>query len=187
MVYPPFSLSATGLVASLVLIVLYAAALLRIDAARDFLNRFPRARGVGILLLTIDVIWAWLLLRGMDLGEFSNLRMPLLILVPVGYVLTLRFVEEFLAVRALGMLMLLCAEPLLEAAFLKPQTSRLFLVVLAYVMIVKGMFWVGMPYLFRDWGAWAARSSSRMRAGLIAGLAYGIILLILSLTQYRSA
>ena len=36
---------------------------------------------------------------------------------------------------ALGMIALLAAEPILEAAFLRPETSRLLVVVLAYVWI----------------------------------------------------
>ena len=51
----------------------------------------------------------------------------------------LRFVDEFLAVRALGILCLLAAEPLLDAAFLRPETSRLLVTVLAYLMIVAGL------------------------------------------------
>jgi hypothetical protein len=94
-------------------------------------------------------------------------------------------VEEFLAVRALGMLLLLAAEPLIEAAFLKPQTSRLLLVVLAYAWVLAGLFWVGMPYLLRDQMAWITRTAARWRAACVAGLAWGVALLICSLTQYR--
>jgi hypothetical protein len=36
------------------------------------------------------------------MGEFSSFRRPLLIALPIGYVLTLFFVDEFLAVRASG-------------------------------------------------------------------------------------
>ena len=57
----------------------------------------------------------------MEMGEFSNFRRPLLIILPVGFLLVLRFVDEFLAVRALGILCLLAAEPLLDAAFLRPE------------------------------------------------------------------
>ena len=49
-----------------------------------------------------------------------------------------------------GILCLLAAEPLLEAAFLRPETSRLLVTMLAYLMIVVGLFWVTMPYLLRD-------------------------------------
>ena len=66
-------------------------------------------------------------------------RKPLLIGLPIGFFLVLRFVEEFLAVRALGILFLLAAEPLLEAAFLRYETSRLLVTVFAYLLIVAGL------------------------------------------------
>mgnify|MGYP003694549017 CR=1 FL=1 len=74
------------------------------------------------------------LLATIEMGEFSAFRRPLLIALPIGYVLVLRFVDEFLAVRALGILCLLAAEPLLDAAFLRYETSRLLVTVFAYLL-----------------------------------------------------
>jgi NhaP-type Na+/H+ or K+/H+ antiporter len=120
----------------------------------------------------------------MEMGEFSSFRRPLMIVLPIGYVLVLRFVEEFLAVRALGILCLLAAEPLLEAAFFRYETSRLFLTVLAYLLIVAGLFWVTMPYLLRDQINWSARSNMRWRAVHGIAAVYGIAILACALTQY---
>ena len=86
------------------------------------------------------------------------------------------FVPDFLAVRALGMLALLVAEPLLEAAFLREEQVRLLLVVLVYVWIIAGMFWVGMPYTLRDQISWVSATEKRWRAAAFAGLAYGALL-----------
>ena len=102
---------------------------------RNFLVR----ETAGAVLLTIDLVWSFWLLATMEMGEFSNFRRPLLIILPIGFVLVLRFVDEFLAVRALGILCLLAAEPLLDAAFLRPEMSRLLVTVLAYLMIVAGL------------------------------------------------
>src|SRR6266496_3787642 len=106
------------------------------------------------------------------------------IVLPIGYVLVLRFVEEFLAVRALGILCLLAAEPLLEAAFFRYETTRLFLTVLAYLLIVAGLFWVTMPYLLRDQINWSAHSSTRWRTIHGIGAAYGLTILACAFTQY---
>src|SRR6185295_7095514 len=110
-------------------------------------------------------------------GEFSNFRRPLLIILPVGFVLVLKFVDEFLAVRALGILCLLAAEPLLDAAFLRPETSRLLVTVLAYLLIVAGLFWVTMPYLLRDQISWSARTPGRWRLTHGVALLYGAVIL----------
>ncbi len=105
----------------------------------------------------------------------------MLIGIAAGAVLSWIYVEEFLAVRALGMLLLLCAEPTLESAMLRTEPSRLLLVILAYGWIVGGLFFVGMPYLLRD--AIKILSSSHLiwRSAALAGLVYGAVLLTASL------
>jgi len=127
------------------------------------------------------VFW---LVSNMDLGEFSQYRTSLQIGVPIAFVLTLTFVEEFLAVRALGMLALLAAEPVLSAAFLRPESARLLLVVLAYVWLTLGLFWVGMPYLLRDQINWITSTGNRFRALTLAGLVYGLLVLVCAVAVF---
>src|SRR6188768_3805968 len=62
---------------------------------------------VGGVMLLLHVV---ALVASMDLGEFSTWRRMLKIGTPIAAVLLWMFVEEFLAVRALGMLVLLAAE-----------------------------------------------------------------------------
>ena len=118
------------------------------------------------------------------MGEFSAFRRPLLIALPIGYMLALRFVEEFLAVRALGILCLLAAEPLLDAAFLRYETSRLLLTVLAYLLIIAGLFWVAIPYVLRDQINWSTRSVLRWRFLHAIALIYGGVILSFAFTRY---
>ena len=103
----------------------------------------------------------------------------------VAYFLTLKFVDDFLAVRALGILLLLAAEPVLEAAFLRPETSRLLLTVLAYAWVVMGILWVGMPYKLRDQIGFVAKTEGRWRLAALGGVIYGIAVLVCALTQWR--
>lgn len=172
-----FSLQLVGSVVGIALIALHLLGLLKAETARQKLPKFPRCPLAGKILTAIATAWALWLIATIDLGEFSGLRRILVILIPVAGILTIQFVDEFLAVRALGFLALLAAEPLLEAAFLQPQSSRLLLVTLAYVWIVAGLFWVGMPYLLRDQIAWATRTATRWKTLMLAGIAYGILLI----------
>jgi hypothetical protein len=171
----------------LLLIAGHAFALLKPATVQDGLRAFPRSKKWGTALITVAAAWFFWLVWTMDLGEFSNWRQTVLIGTPVAWLLTMKFVEEFLAVRALGMVTLLAAEPLLEAAFLRPEQSRLFLVALVYVWIVFAMFWVGMPYTLRDQISWITRDQKRWRAATFAGLAYGALLLVLPLTFAKPA
>ncbi len=176
-----FSLQAVGIVVGSALIAGHGFGLLKPQACFKALKEFPRNKVVGFVLATIAGLWALWLMATMDLGEFSRLRNLLVILIPVTWFLAIKFVDEFLAVRALGFVALLAAAPLLDSAFLQPQISRLLLVVLAYVWATKGIFWVGMPYLLRDQISWATGNASRWQIMMAAGIAYGVAVLVCAL------
>ena len=178
------SLRTAGILAGVFLLLVSLAGLVVPASIRVSLTKLPRSRVLGAVLLTIAFIWSFWLLYTMEMGEFSGFRRPLLIALPIGYALVLRFVNEFLAVRALGMLCLLAAEPLLEAAFLRYEPSRLLVTVFAYILIVNGLFWVTMPYLLRDHIAWSTRSTGRWIALNVLALLYGGAILGLAFTQY---
>jgi hypothetical protein len=177
------SLQTAGIIAGIVLVLLSLPGLFR-PGLKDLMKEFPRSRVAGIVLLTIDFVWSFWLLATMEMGEFSSFRRPLLIILPVGYLLVIRYVDEFLAVRALGILCLLAAEPLLDAAFFRYEEARLVLTALAYLVIVAGLFWVTMPYLLRDQIDWSARSNTRWRFVHGVVLLYGCTVLALAITRY---
>jgi hypothetical protein len=179
-----FSLQAAGIFAGLLLLFLSIPGLVKPEAMRNLAARFPRSRAFAVALLTIDLIWSLWLLATMEMGEFSTFRRPLLIALPIGYILTIRFVNELLAVRALGILCLLLAEPLLDAAFFRYEPSRMFVTVFAYLLIVAGLFWVTMPYLLRDQLQWSTRNAGRCR--LLNGvlLIYGAVILAVAVMRY---
>ena len=177
------SLRDAGIAAGAFLVLIGLPGLVKPDLA-VVVQKFPRSRGAGIFLLTVDLIWTLWLLATIEMGEFSAFRRPLLIAVPIAYVLALRFVDEFLAVRALGILCLLLAEPFLDAAFLRHQSSRLLVTIFAYLLIVVGLFWVMVPYILRDKINWAARSSARWRLLHGAALVYGAVILGFAFTRY---
>src|SRR5215813_4620151 len=166
------SLQTAGIMAGAFLVLISLPGLLKPSLA-SVAQRFPRSHVAGVLLLTICLAWTMWLLATIQMGEFAGFRRPLLIALPIGYVLVLRFVGEFLAVRALGILCLLSAEPLLDAAFLRYETSRLFVTVFAYLLITAGLFWVAIPYLLRDQINWSARSAFRWRCLHGIALIYG--------------
>src|ERR1700716_2642328 len=178
------SLQAAGIIAGAVLILLSLPGLLKPNLLQDLAKRFPRSRAAGITLLTVDLLWSFWLLATMEMGEFSSFRRPLLIALPIGYFLALRFVDEFLAVRALGILCLLAAEPLLDAAFLRYEIPRLVVTVFAYLLVIAGLFWVTMPYLLRDQVNWLTGTSTRWRFATGIALVYGAVTLVLAVTRF---
>jgi len=165
-----------------VMLLLHVVALVASGPMQKEMKEFPRSRLWGTVLITAAGLWFWWLVATMDLGEFSTWRRMLKIGTPIAAVLLWMFVEEFLAVRALGMLVLLAAEPLLESAWMRPEMSRLWLVSIVYVWVSFALFWVGMPYTLRDQIAWVTKTPLRWKIACLFGLAYGSILLISRLT-----
>src|SRR3954469_8611781 len=157
------SLQTAGFIAGIVLLLFGLWGLIRPDASQTAARSLPRSRVAGFALLTLAFFWTFWLLATMEMGEFSSFRKPLLVFLPIGFLLVLRFVDEFLAARALGILFLLSAEPLLDAAFFRGESSRLLVTVFAYLLIVVGLIWVTMPYLLRDQINWSARTMARWR------------------------
>jgi hypothetical protein len=179
MIYPTWiQLKWTMLGVGLVLLVAHAFALFKSAAAREWLRKFPRNYEAGVLLTIIATVWFYLLVKLMDLGEFTSWRPTVLVLTPIAGLLAIFFMRDFLAVRALGTIALLAAEPLLESAFLRDEPIRLLLVTLVYFWILFGMFWVGMPYTLRNQIGWITASETRWRAAAFAGLAYGALLCV---------
>jgi hypothetical protein len=178
------SLHAAGIAVGLFLLIIGAAGLISPGSFRELARKLPRSRAAGIVLLSAALIWNLWLLSTIEMGEFASFRRPLLIALPIGYILVLRFVDEFLAVRAIGILCLLMAEPLLDAAFLRYEMSRLLVTVFAYLLVIAGLFWVTMPYLLRDQINWTARSNMRWRLVTAIALLYGVATLAVAMTQY---
>jgi hypothetical protein len=178
------SLQAAGVAVGLFLLVIGALGLISPQFLQSVAKQLPRSRIAGIVLLTVALIWNIWLLATIEMGEFSSFRRPLLVALPIGYVLVIRFVDEFLAVRALGILCLLAAEPLIDAAFLRYDLSRLVVTVFAYLLVSAGLFWVTMPYLLRDQINWTTGNNVRWRLVTGVALLYGAVTLTLAITRF---
>ena len=177
MIYPNWiTLKLTMLTVGVLLAIFHGLALVNRKGVGEWLRAFPRSRPAGVLLTGIAALWFYFMVKLMDLGEFSSWRDAVLLCTPVAAVLAIIYMGEFLAVRALGTIVLLLAEPLLESAFLRDEQARLLLVALVYVWIVAALFWVGMPYTLRNQIAWVSASETRWRSAACAGIAYGVLL-----------
>ncbi len=193
--YETLSLFTVGLILGVWLIASHALMLARPALVQGYLKKFPRDQMAGQVLLGIGLAWFWLLIApegwgmlsalAMELGEFNGAKPMLRILVPVTLVLVATSVRDFLAVRALGVVGLMVAAPLLESAFLKDPSSRLLVPIYAYALLTASLFWVGMPYLFRDAVTWATADQKRWKALSLAGLGYGVATVICAFAFWR--
>jgi len=171
------NLQIVGIVVGLLLIAGHLVALLQPALCTQWLPKFPRSRVAGIALMSVACVGCLVVTKFADLSEFSPYRNIVMFVILALGVLAIIFLPEFLAVRALGIIALLAANPLLDAAYARPELSRLLLVVLAYAWILLGFFWIGMPYLLRDQIAKLTAVPWRLRTAAVAGLLYGVAVL----------
>jgi hypothetical protein len=193
--YERIPLFTAGLVLALWLIASHALMLAQAARVKGWLKSFQRNPLCGQILLGIGLAWFWLLVAepgpgvlralAMDLGEFNGAKPVLRILVPAALFGVAFSVRDFLAVRALGLIGLMAAAPLLDAAFLKDPASRLLIPIYAYAMLTASMFLVGMPYLFRDAIDWLIAVPRRWTAAAMGGLLYGVATLACALLYWR--
>jgi hypothetical protein len=193
--YEMIPLFTAGLLLGVWLVGSHALMLAKPALVQDWLKKFPRHNLSGQIILGIGLAWFWLLVAPegmgklsalrMDLGEFNNIKPILRLLIPASLVLVSMSVRDFLAVRALGLLGLMVAAPLLDAAFLKDPASRLLIPIFAYTLLTAALFWVGMPYLFRDAVSWVTATPGRWRTACLCGLAYGAATLVCTFAFWR--
>ncbi len=179
LLYEDIQLKPTAILLGLTLVAGHVAAWFKKDELRVLLPRFPRNQPVGIGLLFLSTAWSYFLISYMDLGEFYAVENMVKFALPVSFFLVVYHAPEFLAVRALGILMMLAAGPVLQAAFLEEPFTRLLLPILAYAWILVGMFWIGMPYLLRDWIDWLIdKDANRWSYACGIGAGYGLLMVL---------
>lgn len=193
--YEKLPLFGVGLALGLWLIACHLLMLFKREEVQQLLVRFQRDPKAGQILLAIGLGWFWLLCAppnlgflsnlAMDFGEFNSAKPILRLLVPAALVLVAMSVRDFLAVRALGLIGLMVAAPILQAAFLEEPATRLLLPIYAYGLLTVSMFLVGKPYLFRDALDWARASRGRWQVLCVAGTAYGAAIVLCALLFWR--
>ncbi len=169
---------------TVVLLPLHGGLLLKPGLLREGLGRFPRARWNGRILAALAVAWAAWLLRDMPMGRFDGLKAGLLPAALVLIGLVWHYMDELLAPRALGALLLLYPAPLLEAARLHDSRWSAVMSAVAYVMIVKGILLLLSPYLFRKAIERFLQTDRCCRVAGAAGLGFDTVLAALALLLY---
>ena len=144
---------------------------------RRLLQAFPRSRVPAYLLAALDLAWfGWLLCHEPLWAFFDPVRPWLVLIVPLVIILVCIFMDELLAARALGGLLLLMGGPILDAGRWHPSAWRYVLIVLAYVWIVVGIIFVLTPYRLRRFFEFITRTDLRCRVGGAVRVALGLLL-----------
>lgn len=154
------------------------------STAKRFLTGFPRNRLFAWILTAVVLVWAAWLLDGTPLGRFDVLKDYLVFVTPAAFFLIVIFVEELLAARSLGGLLVLVPAPLLDAARWHESQLRLVIVVFAYILAVEGIVLLLSPYRFRRAALSITMNDGVCRTAGAVGICVGLLLVVLGTTVY---
>lgn len=177
-------LSTYGYIVGAILAFIGLAALGAKEPFLRAVQAFPRHALWARMLTAVVLGWTVWILFNMSLGWFEPYKNTIYILAPIAYFLIVIYLDELLAPRMLGVLLLLAAAPVLDAARWHDSPWRLVLTVIVYVWVVWGMVLVLSPYRFRNTiEAWTGNDVVfKCAAIVLAGL--GLLLVSLSATVY---
>lgn len=140
---------------------------------------FPRNRMAGMALAAIALLWAGWLISQMQVGFLEPYKWTLYLLTPLTMYLVIFYLDELLAPRALGGLLLIVPTVVLDAARWQDSPLRYLPILVAYLWIIQGILLVLAPYKFRRWSVPITQSKRKCQwwgwahlvtAGLFAAL-----------------
>ena len=183
MIYP-FTLSQVAIGLGSILFFVAFTSLVKFEAMRSLWMGFHRNRYLGFFLLGLATAWTIWLLSTIDLMDYTDWRMRLIIIVLIVALLMARYLPDYLSVRALGVLLALGANVLLDAAFLRDEPAKYVVTCFAYFMLIPSTIFVSMPYIFRNAVEWRYARPARARTIYIFISAFGLLLVYLGCFTY---
>jgi hypothetical protein len=151
-------------------------------------RKFPRNLPLGIFLMLLGTVWfAWNVNKE-PVADFSAFKPYMLgAFIAVG-VLSCIYVQDFLAVRGLAVLLLLLAKLMVDTGRPHLGESAWVLVIQgwAYVLVAVGIWFTITPWRLRDLINWATASEGRTRLFSGVRLAFAVFIVFLGLTAFRA-
>ena len=151
-------------------------------------RKFPRNLPLGVILMLLATAWFTWNVNVEPIADFSAFKPYMLTgFIAVG-ILACIFVQDFLAVRGLAILMLLLAKLMVDTG--RPHLGEspfvLVIQVWAYLLVIAGTWFTITPWRLRDLLNWATATENRIRIGCRIRLAFAIFIILLGLTAFRS-
>jgi hypothetical protein len=160
-------------------------------------RKFPRNLAAGVVLMLLATAWFAWYVNIEPIADFSAAKPYMLgAFVAVG-VLSCIFVQDFLAVRGLAVLLLLLAKLMLDTGaphlpttiFQAQQGESSWVLVIqtwAYVFVVLGIWFTITPWRLRDLINWATASAARVRILCLIRLGFAACIVMLGLMVFSA-
>src|SRR6185503_10062586 len=140
------------------------------------MRKFPRSLPAGYFLMALGTLWFLWNVKQESLADFAAFKphmMTAFALIGLG---TCIFVQDFLAVRGLAIVLMLLAKLMVDTG--RPHLGEtpwvLVIQTWAYVLIVAGMWFTVSPWRLRDFLTWGTATDNRIRTGCGMRLAFAV-------------
>jgi len=148
-------------------------------------QKFPRSLPWGVALMLLGTAWFLYYLNIESIADFAAYKPVLLAAFGAVGLAACFFVQDFLAVRGLAVVLMLLAKLMVDTARWVDTDWRLVMVTWAYVLVVAGIWFTIYPWHLRDLLNWATANEKRVRVGSAIRLAFGLFVAGLGLTVFR--
>ena len=151
-------------------------------------RKFPRSIPWGVALMVLGTIWFLWNLSQESIADFASYKNVLFAGFAGVGLGTCIFVQDFLAVRGLAIVLLLLAKLMVDTGRPGlPQTPWVLVIqAWGYVLVVAGIWFTVSPWRLRDFLAWGTATEQRIKVGCGLRLAFGLFVAALGLTVFRS-
>jgi hypothetical protein len=155
---------------------------------KAIIQRFPRNVWAGRILTVFALMWgAYETYYHMPLGGLEPYKRNLVWLVPTLIWLVCYYMDELLAPRALGALLMLFPAPLLRGVRLAMGSTPCAVIMsyVAYLMIFTGATLFLAPYLFRRVMNWLLARTALFLPLTVCGALLDVAFIVLAVVMYR--
>jgi len=152
------------------------------------IKKFPRNFGVGVALMLLGTVWFVWNVNNEPIADFSVFKPYMIAGFAAVGVLSCIFIQDFLAVRGLAVVLLLLGKLMVDTGRPHLGESPFVLVIQAwaYVLIVAGIWFTITPWRLRDLLAFATANEKRVRLGSALRLTFALFIVVLGVTAFRT-
>jgi len=151
-------------------------------------RKFPRSPLWGYALMLLGTGWFVWNLSVESISDFASYKHILMMGFAAVGIGSCIFVQDFLAVRGLAVVLLLLGKLMVDTG--RPHLGEtpwvLVIQMWADVLVVAGMWFTISPWRLRDLLNWATANEKRIKVGSTVRLAFALMVVVLGLTAFRA-
>jgi hypothetical protein len=156
------------------------------EAFTAAVRRFPRSLSWGWALMLLGTAWFLWNLSQESISDFASYKNVLLAGFAAVGLGACFFVQDFLAVRGLAVVLLLLARLMVDTG--RPALAHtrwaLAFQTWAYLMVIGGIWFTVSPWRLRDMIDWVTANQSRLKLWCSLRLAIGLFFVVLGFAKF---